>query len=70
LRPFVQSSFSNGRHFKNLRGDIYLCLIAAIVALSLAMAINFTSSVGSVACCKYCSVFTSTENFHSAWRLK
>jgi len=39
----------NGLHFKNLRGDIYGGLTAAVVALPLAMAMGVASGVGAIA---------------------
>ncbi len=39
----------NGLHFRNLRGDIYGGLTAAVVALPLAMAMGVTSGVGAIA---------------------
>ncbi len=39
----------NGLHFRNLRGDIYGGLTAAVVALPLAMAMGVASGVGAIA---------------------
>ncbi len=39
----------NGLHFKNIRGDIYGGLTAAVVALPLAMAMGVASGVGPIA---------------------
>ncbi len=42
-------NFINGLHFKNLRGDIYGGLTAAVVALPLAMAMGVASGAGPIA---------------------
>lgn len=42
-------SFINGLHFKNVRGDIYGGLTAAVVALPLALAMGVASGAGPIA---------------------
>ncbi|MEJ2230917.1 MAG: SulP family inorganic anion transporter [Nitrospirales bacterium] len=42
-------SWIHGLHFKNLRGDFYGGLVAAVVALPLALAFGVTSGLGAIA---------------------